>query len=328
MEGSVQVEKVAGKPGWNHYTLRNRRGMTVSFLNIGGAITSIVPPDGQDVVLRYENLHDYEENPLYLGALIGPVAGRIKEGRYEFDGERYDLSKNEGRHHLHGGEAGLHRNLWKVEMEEENRAILKTTCSGDGYPGTVEVTVTYSLSDDNEFAIDYYAEVTEARPVALTNHTYFNLGDEDISRHRLTLPSSSYLELDEELIPTGRKMDVSGSFDFRGGLSFREGFADENSGRGSMSGGYDHYFFLDSPKCALELEGRIMEICTDQAGLQLFTGHNLSEQFDLYQKECRTFGGVCLETHNHPVSLEQEGYPSVIVTPEVPYHKRTRFMFS
>ena len=327
MDTSILRESVPEKPEWEHYTLRNAQGMTVSFLNKGGCITSIVPPGGPDVVLRYEDFRDYEENPLYLGAIIGPVAGRIKDATYKYDGHTYNLTKNEGPHHLHGGDAGLHLNLWHVDMKEDC-AVLTTECEGDGYPGKMKVEVTYTLTEENELCIEYVAEVTEARPVALTNHTYFNLGDDDISDHTLTMPASSYLELDEELIPTGAALDALDTFDFRKGLRFQDGFGHDHPERRVTGSGYDHFFLLDEPSLTLRSsEGREMKVWTDQSGVQVYTGHNIPEGAGIYGKRSGPFAGVCLETQSHPVSLMSDDFPSIIVEPGSPYRKKTCFWF-
>lgn len=323
----VQVGSVPGKQDWTHYTLQNGQGMIVSFLNKGGAITSIVPPGGPNVVLRYEDLHEYEENPLYLGAIIGPVAGRIRGGTYNYNGSNYSLTQNEGLHHLHGGSAGLHRNVWDVTIKG-NCAVLTTECEGDGYPGSMKVKVTYTLTEDNEFLIDYYAEVSEARPVALTNHSYFNLGDEDLSRHTLSMPASTYLELDEELIPTGIERKAIETFDFRKGFRLKDGLSQHHPQRSYTKWGYDHFFLLDKPSFLLRSSSnREMKVWTDQAGVQVYTGHNIPETTRFAGEKSGPFSGMCLETQNHPVSLIHDAYPSIIAEPDKPYRQKTCFSF-
>ncbi|MCP3740745.1 aldose epimerase family protein [Rossellomorea sp. BNER] len=345
MHIDTQTVQVHGQSPWTLYRLKNDHGMNVDFFNYGGIITKILVPDRngsfENVVLGYENYEDYVENRGFLGALIGRVAGRIKNATFEIDGKMYQLDKNEGEHHLHGGKNGFHQALWEATpfQSDEKVGVKLTHHSKDGeegYPGNVIVEVTYSLTNDNQFVIDYQANTDQITPLTLTNHSYFNLSGNakrTIHDHQVSLDSSQLVELDHQLIPTGKWMCVSGTtYDFRKKRKLREGFTYKAQQHEVANGGYDHYFLFDKKAehdIVLEDQeaGRSMTIQTDQPGVVMYTSNILPEGMSLSEGETRKYAGICLETQSSPASLHDKGFPNVLVTPDTPYHKQTVFTF-
>lgn len=334
---------------WTEYILNNGK-MSVNLLNYGATITKIITPDREcnleNIVLTYKDYNMYKENPFYLGSVIGSVAGRIANAQFEIDGKTYNVEKNDGENHLHGGSNGLHKQLWQGEPFEKLDSVgvrFQTTISEkvDGYPGNLDVTVTYTLTNHNELLIDYQAQTDQARPVVLTNHTYFNLtgnAKETVHNHEVQFSSDKILELDEELIPTEEIIDTKGTtFDFNDGRKLSEGLRSNHSQHLIAGNGYDHYFiFNDMPSKVLvseESSGRGLVIETDQPGMVLYSGNNLDSEVDLLGVVSSSQGkylGVCFETQAHPVALNHGdlGLPSVIVRPGEKYEQRTRLTFN
>ncbi|UOQ43199.1 galactose mutarotase [Halobacillus salinarum] len=338
----VQVEK---ERKWKLFTVTNENGMEVKFLNFGGIITEICVPDRkgklENVVLSYKNYEDYLTNEDFLGALIGRVAGRIKGAAFQIDDERYALEANDGNHHLHGGSNGFHHVLWKAEpfKNKETAGVEFTYLSEDGesgYPGPVELKVTYSLNEENQFIIDYEAKSDQSTPLTLTNHAYFNLAGNaknTIHHHQVNIDSSSFAELDEDLIPTGKLLEVDDTpFDFRKERDLREGIESSSHQNLVAGGGYDHYFiFAQQQQDAVVVKdrqsGRVMKVRTNQPGMVMYTSNNLNEAHHLAEGKSQKHLGVCLETQGSPASLHEQGFPEIMLNPEEVYKKQTVFAF-
>lgn len=337
----INKQTIAGR--WTEYTLTNDRGMSVSMLDFGGIITKILVPDNngkvENVVLGYKNHADYEQNPNFFGALIGPVAGRIQNASFELDEKKYQLETNEGDHHLHGGSAGFHQVIWQADtfQTEETVGLKLTHTSKDGvggYPGNVVAIVTYTLNNDNALIIDYLAKTDQSTPIALTNHTYFNLSGDlkrTVDNHEISMDSHYFAELDEELIPTGRKLNVSGTaFDFRQGRKLAEGFEQPSKQNQIAGGGYDHYFMFEQNKDVIvkeEQSGRVLTVQTNQPGMVMYTANGLDDGLELSEGLSKKHLGVCFETQGSPASLHHTGFPSVILKAEETYQKQTVFSF-
>ncbi|MCZ0702483.1 aldose 1-epimerase [Natronobacillus azotifigens] len=339
------VELTVDGQKWTEYTLLNDNGMEVSFLDYGGIITKMVTPDRlgtlENVVIGYKNYEDYLKNPNFFGALIGRVAGRIEGSRFALDGIEYQLPTNEGRNHLHGGEVGFHQVLWQVELVEHATsvgAILHyTTSDGDGgYPGNVAVKVTYTLTNDNQFTIDYEAVSDKKTVLTLTNHAYFNLSGnlkQDILHHEVTMDVSRFVELDDELIPTGTMLPVDGTvFDFRAGRLLKDGVDSGNPQNAFAKNGYDHYFLFDHTKedkvvVHEQTSGRVLRVKTDQPGIVMYTSNGLDDSLSLRERSSAKYLGVCLETQSSPASLEHEGFPSIVLEKNKMYQASTTFDF-
>lgn len=338
------------------YTLTNGNGLTAKITDYGGTLVSLLTPDRNgtmgDVICGYDTLDSYVRADGYLGVLVGRFANRIGKGRFELDGVTYDgLYINDGDNHLHGGKYGFSSRLWTVKdtMDEEEPALLLTYISPDGeenYPGTLTVTVTYTLTADNALSIHYVATTDKATPVNLTNHAYFNLGgyeNTDILSHELTLDAASYLATDEGLIPTGEIIPVDGTpFDFRVTKTIGQDFyADNRDFR--LAGGYDHCFnFTDWQKCHSggdivyrgslydPTSGRKMDLLTNQPCVQVYSGNflknpNFPLRGGLPQKTQRS---LCLETQMMPDSMNHEGFTDCILRPKDVYDHTTVYRFS
>ena len=336
------------------YTLTNENGMTMKVTNYGGIITSLQVPGRngrEDVVLGFDSLNGYlsdayaASNP-YFGALIGRYGNRIDEAQFSLDGETYELDANNGPNHLHGGEPGFDERVWRaepVEAADSVGLVLRYTSPDgeEGYPGRLDVAVTYTLTSDNALAIDYRATATEATPVNLTQHSYFNLdgeGNGTILDHELMIDAEAFTPVDSTLIPTGEFRSVDGTpFDFREATPIGARIDQENRQLG-IGGGYDHNFVLsqqdrDSLHLAARVyepdSGREMEVLTTEPGLQFYSGNFLDGS--LVGKQGAAYpqhAGFALETQHFPDSPNQQTFPSTILRPDEPYTSRTVYRFS
>lgn len=341
---NIETKDILNK--WKLFTLINEQGMKVSLLNYGGIITEIIVPnkDGvmENVVLGFKDYADYENNENYFGAITGRVAGRIQDASLTLNGKLYPLEANEGNHHLHGGSGGLYQVIWNAEpFQSDDKVGVKLSYlspDGDGgYPGNVDITVTYTLNNDNELIIDYAASTDKTTALTLTNHSYFNLSgnlSETIHNHHVTMDSSQVVELDEELIPTGKKLDVTDTtFDFQSGRKLAEGMNSPATQHKVADNGYDHYFIFDQNKedkviVKDEHSGRILKVNTNQPGIVMYTGNGLTDDLELLEGKSKQYLGVCLETQSSPASLHHEDFPDVILQPNEKYEKQTTFSFS
>jgi aldose 1-epimerase len=325
------------------YTLVNHSGITMKVTNYGGIITSLSVPDKNgkvaDIVLGYDSLSDYLKATPFFGALIGRYGNRIAKGKFTLDGTEYDLEKNDGPNHLHGGVKGYDKVVWDAEdFKTDSTVGLKlhylSKDGEEGYPGNLDITVTYTLSDNNTLTFDYTAATDKATPVNLTQHSYFNLaGSGDIKSHELMIAASRYNVVDSTLIPTGELRDVKGSpFDF----TTVKPIGQDLVAAGGKPIGYDHNFILDT-KTLTDLavrvvepnSGRIMEVYTDQPGVQFYSGNFLDGTLTgkagtVYQQ----YSGFCLETQHFPDSPNQAAFPTTILKPGETYQTTTIYKFS
>lgn len=327
------------------YTLTNDQGMEVSCCNYGCIITKIIVPDrhgcSENVVLGFDCFEPYLTNLPYFGAVIGRVAGRIRGGTFELEGVTYELCKNERTNHLHGGPNGFHRVLWSAESfvrdGEIGVSFAYTSPDGEeGYPGTVDVRVTYSLNNRNELTICYEAQADRMTLFNLTNHTYFNLSGglkRDILDHVLTLKSSCFLPLDEELIPTGEIWNVMHTpFDLRLGKTIREAVQSSHPQIELVGGGYDHPFLLDVHHAEeimlLDPEsGRILTVETDEVGVVVYTANQLPEGLNLFGVPSRKYLGICLETQGLPDAVHHQHFPSYVLSAGKTWTSVTKYRF-
>jgi aldose 1-epimerase len=331
------------------FALRNAHGLEVSAITYGGIITSLRVPDRQgrmgDVVLGFDALDPYLAGTPYFGAIIGRYGNRIGGGRFELDGTTYQLATNDGANHLHGGNVGFDKVLWAGEPFQSDTSVgvvfSYTSPDGEeGYPGTLDVQVTYTLTDSDRLVFDYHATTDAPTPVNLTQHSYFNLGGEGsgtILDHELFVAASAYTPVDEGLIPTGEIATVEGTpFDFRERTAIGARI-DADDPQLALGPGYDHNFVLDTAGEGLlslaarvvePTSGRTMEILTDQPGLQFYSGNFLDGT--LVGKSGRPYvhrGGFCLETQHFPDSPNQPAFPSTILRPGQEYRTRTVYAF-
>lgn len=334
------------------YKLRNAGGMEVHVTNYGAIITAILVPDRTgklaDVALGYHRLEDYLNAPdkPYFGAVVGRYGNRIAGGQFTIDGQTYGLAKNNGPNSLHGGNIGFDKVVWdatpRVDGEQSQLVLKYTSRDGEeGYPGNLQVQVTYTLNDANQIVVDYQATTDKATHVNLTQHTYFNLrgeGNGDILGHELMINAASFTPVDETLIPTGQLAPVAGTpFDFRTAKPIGRdiGQADEQL---KIGGGYDHNFVLqpaaaDQLNLAAEVyepeSGRVLTVHTSEPGVQFYCGNFLDGR--LRGKAGQAYvhrGGFCLETQHYPDSPNQPTFPSTLLRPGQTYQTRTVFSFS
>ena len=310
------------------YTLKNSNGVSLEIISYGGIITNINFPDKNgcfsNIVLGYDNLEEYEDNQSFFGAIIGRYANRIKNGSFKIDNAKINIDKNIGNNHLHGGFSGFHKKVWKVKSikRKDSLSLILNYLSKDlesGFPGNLDITVHYTLNNDNELKIKYFAKSDKKTVVNFTNHSYFNLGpslDEDIFNHKLLLKANKYLEVTDDLIPTGKLLNVKNT----------------------------KYDFLDSKKLLCELDncwvldkhinkkielaailvseetGRKIEVYTDEPGIQVYTGNNLGFK---HKKN----SGICLETQHFPNSPNQANFPSTELLPGEFFESNTTIKF-
>lgn len=327
------------------YTLINDRGMEVTCLNYGCVISKILAPDRdgvlENVVLGFDNIEDYVENSPYFGAVVGRIAGRIKNAEFELEGRTYHLAKNDHDNTLHGGLKGFDKVLWKTETREngDSASLEFSYLSKDGeegFPGNLNMKVTYTLTNDHEFVITYTGETDQTTIVNVTNHSYFNLSGDakrDILNHQLTLKSSRFLELDEKMIPTGEFFAVDHTpFDFRSGRKLADGAASTHPQNLLAGKGYDHPFLLDENnngeiRLVDEESGRTLTVETDQPGVVLYTSNQLSGDFSIRGKKPVHHLAVCLETQGLPDAIHHPGFPSWILQKGETYKAVTKYTF-
>lgn len=333
----------------DRFTLVNANGMEVDAITWGGIVTAIRVPDrdGQlgDVALGFDRLEPYLSNPAYFGAIIGRYANRIAGGRFTLGGVSYELARNNGPNHLHGGVVGFDKVVWNAESftSGEGVGVVFTHTSPDmdeGYPGTVSVEVTYTLTDANQLRVDYRATTDQTTHVNLTQHTYFNLAGEgrgDVLDHVLELAASRYTPVDESLIPTGDLASVDGTpFDFRTPVAIGARI-DADDVQIARGGGYDHNFVLDREDDSLipaarvvePTTGRVLEVSTTEPGVQLYTGNFLDGS--LTGKAGVPYArrsGFCLETQHFPDSPNHPGFPTTLLEPGEEFRSTTVFAFS
>ncbi|WP_226037187.1 aldose epimerase family protein [Aquibacillus saliphilus] len=331
---------------WKLFTLVNNNGMEVSFLNYGGIITEILAPDRnnnfENVVLGFKDYKDYLTNPVFFGALIGRVAGRIQDSQFELDGETFNLTPNDGENHLHGGPNGLHSVVWESEtFQTENEVgvhLSHTSKDGEGnYPGELTMKVTYTLGNDNNFSITYEGTSDKKTVLTTTNHSYFNLsGDlkDDVLQHEVTLDSSHFVELDEQLIATGNKASVENTvFDFRNGRQIKDGTTSTHKQNLVANNGYDHYFLFDNTKEEKAIvkehtSGRELVVTTDQPGVVFYTSTTMDDQLNLKERNSKKYLGLCLETQSPTASLNHQGFPTIVLDKDEKYYSKTSFQFN
>ena len=328
--------------------LTNESGVEVTVLNYGAKIVSIMVPDRNgiltDVVAGHSSINDYlASSEPYFGAVCGRYGNRIAQGRFMIDGVMYDkLAINNGPNNLHGGLKGFNAVVWDMHQIDNQKVELKYTSSDgeEGFPGNLETTVTYRLTDDNELVITYRAITDKPTVVNLTNHSYFNLSgasDPSIGDHLLTIHADYYLPTDSTAIPYGPKEKVEGApMDFRTphevGERINDDFEQLRFGKG-----YDHTYVFNKEagelsfcaRCVSPKTGIIMDTYTTEPGVQLYTGNWLSG--NLTGKNGRRYpcrSALCLETQHFPDSPNKPEYPATTLRPGEVFKSETVYKFS
>lgn len=343
MEITQTYFKEGGKQkGVYLFTLRNDHGVEISVTNFGATVTSIKVPDKlgntNEIIAGFDTLEEYEREHPYFGVICGRYANRIAKGQFSLDGVTYHLAVNNGPNSLHGGIKGFDKVIWQAETFEHKDSVgVKLSYFSrdgeEGYPGNLQVTVTYSLNNKNELTIEYQATTDRPTVVNLTNHCYFNPAgcDRTIYDLILTIDADQITEVDDTSIPTGRLLDVTGTaFDFRQPTRIGERIH-------QVPGGFDHNYVLNKPagifakiaELSDPRSGRKITVYTTEPGVQFYsanyldgslTGHNGIR----YQKHC----SLCLETQHFPDSPNHPHFPSTVLRPGEEYHQKTVYAFS
>jgi aldose 1-epimerase len=324
------------------FTLESAGGLRLDVLDYGAIVQALCVPDrlGRvvDVVLGYDDLSSYEQDRASLGAAIGRYANRIRGATFSLDGKRYELPANDGPHHLHGGRRGFGKAVWRARPFEDTDTIgviLEYTSRDgeEGYPGNLDVQITYAISRANVFSVDYRASSDRPTPVNLTQHSYFNLAGEgsgDVLGHELIIYADSFTPIDASLLPTGALALVEGTpLDFR--------VPQPIGARIRMARGYDHNFVLRraggglsaAARVADPTSGVVLEVFTTEPGMQFYSGNSLNASHP--GKRGHRYGphaGFCLETQHFPDSPNQPTFPSTILRPGDELRSRTEFRFS
>ncbi|MBL7871486.1 MAG: galactose mutarotase [Cyclobacteriaceae bacterium] len=326
-------------------TLTNKNGLVAVITPFGGKVMSLWVPDKTgklgDVVLGYDLADEYINGNPFFGALVGRYGNRIARGKFSLDGKEYQLATNNGTNALHGGPGGFHNVLWQKKNITSNQVVL-TYLSNDGeegYPGTLNTQISYTLTDDNELMIDYEAVTDAPTIVNLTHHSYFNLageGNGDILNHLMMIHAEKFLPVDTGLIPTGELNVVKGTpFDFTKPtpIGQRINEIDEQLKNGK---GYDHNWVLKKNGNELSLaatvaeptSGRMMEVWTTEPGLQFYSGNFLDgTNIGKGGKKYNYRTGFCLEAQHFPDSPNHPNFPSTILKPGETYRQKTIYKF-
>jgi aldose 1-epimerase len=330
----------------SRFTLQGPRGLTVRLIDFGATVTELLVPDRngklEDVVLGFDDLAAYESKSPYFGCTVGRVAFRIPHAQFELDGKRFQLTRNNGEHHLHGGAKGFSWKVWRAEpmRSDDGPAVRFSLTSPDGeegYPGTVDASVAYALTRSGDLRIEYMAVASEPTPVNMTHHSYFNLagaGIRDVLQHELQIEADTYSETDANVIPTGNLLPVADTaFDFTRPMTIGQRVGDECG----QVVGYDLAYALQDAAGSLRRvaslrdpqSGRRMDVLADAPALIFYTGDYLDgslqgKQGRFYPK----YSGLCLETGNLPDAVHHANFPNVILRPGHTYRHTCIYRFA
>ena len=326
------------------YMLKNKQGMSVEFSNYGATVLSINVPDRdgkvENLVLGYDNIGGYYAGKSYFGSIVGRFANRIANGKFIIDGVEYTAPLNNGKNTLHGGVNSIDKQVWDAKQTDSSIAFSIIIPDGEnGYPGEVNLTVTYTLNENNEIVIDYNATTTKTTILNVSNHTYFNLsGDpsQTILEHMLQLYASRFTPVDSTLIPTGELKEVSNTaFDFTTTKQIGRDI-EMNEEQIILGKGYDHNFVLNESAESIKpvaivdemSSGRRMEVFTTQPGVQFYSGNFLDGSQQGRGTSFQKRSGFCLETQFFPDSPNKPNFPSTILKPGETFTSKTIYRFS
>lgn len=318
------------------YKLINNNGISIVIISFGGIIKEINIPSSngkfENIVLGYKDNNEYIDDKFYMGALIGRYANRIANSSFKLNDKIIKLEKNENNNHLHGGENGFHKKNWNfVDYDSKNQKFLELSLFSEnldsGYPGNLNCNVKYSLNDNDEFIIEFFANSDKDTIFNPTSHSYFNLNpsNDSILNHKLKINSSNYLPINNEFLPVGKlKKIINTPFDFTKTREIGDqiNFFDKQL---KTAKGYDHYFVLEkkseiAAEISEKISGRKLTISTNQPGVQLYTGNHLSGKFNQNQ-------GLCLETQHYPDSPNNDNFPSTELKAGEKFYSKTTYFF-
>ena len=329
------------------FVLKNKNGLVCEITNYGARVVSLWVPDinnnFDDIVLGFDNIENYiSANEKYFGATIGRYGNRIKDGKFIINDNEYYLEKNNGPNHLHGGNKGFNDVIWQAEQINEQILEFKYFSKNmeEGYPGNLDIKVIYNLNDYNELKIEYFAKTDESTYVNLTHHSFFNLlgaGNNTVNDHFLYINANSFTPVDETLIPTGEIKLVSNTpFDFTAPTKIGKRINHDND-QLKFGNGYDHNFVLNNSNskeilAARVIEkksGRILEVYTNEPGMQLYGGNFLDGKTIGKQSKAYNYrSAFCLETQHFPNSPNQKNFPNTMLKPNEEYYSICIYKFS
>lgn len=316
------------------YTLKNKNGLVAQITNYGAIIVSLCVPDRKgsfaDIVQGYDTIAEYiNGNGPYMGAIVGRCANRIGKGKFSLEGKDYSLAVNNGPNHLHGGKVGYDKVVWDVKSASSTKLEL-TYFSKDGeegYPGNVNVAVTYTLTDANELRLDYHATTDKTTVFNLASHSYFNLAGEgsgDIYNQELQINAGFFTPVDETSVPTGEILSVKGTpMDFTSPKKIGADIENDSYEQIKFGLGYDHNFVLNHRMGTLGLaavaadpaSGRVMEVYTTQPGVQLYTANWIDGEKGKGGKKYGKRWAFCLETQHFADAINKPHFPSTVLNP-------------
>ncbi len=330
------------------FILKNKKNAEVAITNYGGRVVSLLVPDKDgkiiDIVNGFDNVEDYTKGgDTYFGALIGRYGNRIAKGKFTLDGKQYTLAINNPPNALHGGPKGFSRVVWDAKQTADNQLELTYLAKDgeEGYPGNLNVKVTYTLTGDNDLEINYEATTDKKTVVNLTNHSFFNLNGEGsgtINDHLMQIYADRYTPVDSTLIPTGKLEPVEGTpFDFRKPVAIGAKINDDHI-QLKYGMGYDHNFVISDKKSPVlkraatvvgDKSGIVMDVLTNEPGLQFYGGNFLDGSHTLKQgKKDDHRTAFCLETQHFPDSPNHSSFPSTVLSPGQTYKTTTVYKFS
>lgn len=325
------------------YTITNKNGMSVSAIDYGANIVSLMVPDKngvvEDIVLGFDDVAGYEVNGCFFGAFIGRHGNRIGQAKFELNGKTYELEKNDGANNLHGGTPGYHQVMYQASTTDNSVTFTRVSPDMEqGYPGNLEISLTYTLTDENELKLDYVTKSDEDTLCNLTNHSYFNLKGHkggEITDHIVTIKANGFTGTSDDLIPDGSIVDVTETpMDFRKPRRVADDI-DSDYAPIVLAGGYDHNFVLDKPEGSFEkvaevteeTSGRTMEVYTDLPGMQLYSGNFIEKENGkeghIYTK--RT--GICFETQYFPNSINVPEFTPCVLKAGDTFRSATVYKF-
>jgi len=329
------------------FTLTNVKGSVAKIISYGATLTELWIPDRtgrkRDIVLGFDDLQGYLGKEPYFGATVGRYANRIANARFTLNGKTYQLAVNDPPNSLHGGAKGFDRVVWTAQpVDVPHAASVKFSYhSADGeenYPGNLDVSVQYTLTDDDELKLDYTATTDKDTILNLTNHTYWNLAGADsgdILKQTLMLNATSYTPVNANLIPTGEILPVAGTpFDFTKAVAIGSRINDPQV---QAHKGYDLNFVVEGAAGTMRLaakatdpaSGRVMEVFTTEPGIQLYTSNYLDGSLNgKHGVHYKQYGAFALETQHYPDSINQPSFPSVVLKPGQTFHEMTTYKFS
>lgn len=325
------------------YTVTNKNGLSFSALDYGAVIVNLMTPDKSgemaDIVLGFDDVAGYEENGCFFGAFIGRHGNRIGQAKFTLNGTEYQLEKNDGENNLHGGTPGYHQVMYRASFTENSVTFSRTSPDMEqGYPGNLEIAVTYTLTDENELKITYKVKSDKDTLCNLTNHSYFNLKGHNggtITDHKVWIKANGFTATSKDLIPNGTITAVENTpMDFREGRVISRDI-DSDYEPLVLAGGYDHNFVLDKPEGKFEkvasvteeTSGRTMEVYTDLPGMQLYSGNFIKKEKGKEGAVYTRRTGLCFETQYFPNSVNVPGFTPCIIRAGEEFTSATVYKF-